>query len=60
MIVNKLQNGLLNLRIAPSPRASRLKCQKKNFSNGHTYFFVVILIEIFIRKTTMYHNLEES
>jgi hypothetical protein len=26
------------------------------FSNGITYFFFVILIEIFILKTTMYHK----
>jgi hypothetical protein len=45
MIVNKLQNDLLNLRIAP--RASRLNCQKKKISNGNTYFFVVILIRDF-------------
>jgi hypothetical protein len=59
MVVNRLQYGLLNSRIAP--RASRLNCQNIFFSNGNTYFFLVILIEIFILKTiilktTMYHK----
>jgi hypothetical protein len=31
------------------------KLSKKNFSNGITYFFLVILIEIFL-KTTVYHK----
>jgi hypothetical protein len=26
------------------------------FLNGNTYFFVLILIEIYILKTTMYHK----
>jgi hypothetical protein len=54
MVVNKLQNGLINLRIAP--RATRLNCQNIFFLNGITYFFLVILIEILILKTTMYHK----
>jgi hypothetical protein len=37
MVVSRLQNGLINSRIAP--RASRLNCQKNFFSNGITYFF---------------------
>jgi hypothetical protein len=32
------------------------KLSKYFFSNGITYFFLVILIEIFILKTTMYHK----
>jgi hypothetical protein len=40
MIVNRLQNGLLNSRIAP--RASRLNCQIFFFFQmGDIYFFVV-------------------
>jgi hypothetical protein len=54
MVVSRLQNGLINLRIAT--RASRLNCQNIFFSNGITYFFLVILIEILILKTTMYHK----
>jgi hypothetical protein len=45
MVVSRLQNGLINSRIAP--RASRLNCQNIFFSNGITYFFLVILIETF-------------
>jgi hypothetical protein len=37
MVVSRLQNGLINSRIAP--RASRLNCQNIFFSNGITYFF---------------------
>jgi hypothetical protein len=37
MVVNRLQNGLINLRIAP--RASRLNCQNIFFQIGlHTFF----------------------
>jgi hypothetical protein len=32
------------------------KLSKKFFSNGITYFFLVILIEIFILKITVYHK----
>jgi hypothetical protein len=32
------------------------KLSKYFFSNGITYFFLVILIEIFTLKTTMYHK----
>jgi hypothetical protein len=45
MVVNRLQYGLLNSRIAP--RASRLNCQNIFFSNGNTYFFLVILIDFY-------------
>jgi hypothetical protein len=38
MVVNRLQNGLINSRVAP--RASRLNCQNIFFSNGITNFFV--------------------
>jgi hypothetical protein len=34
----------------------KTKLSKYFFSNGITYFFLVILIEIFILKTTMYHK----
>jgi hypothetical protein len=54
MVVNRLQNGLINSSI--SPWASRINCQNIFFSNKITYFFLVILIEIFILKTTMYHK----
>jgi hypothetical protein len=55
MVVNRLQNSLINSRIAP--RASRLNCQNIFFQMGlHRYFFLVILIEILILKTTMYHK----
>jgi hypothetical protein len=54
MVVSRLQNGLINSRIAP--RASRLNCQNIFFSNRITYFFLVILIGILILKTTMYHK----
>jgi hypothetical protein len=37
MVVNRLQNGLINSRIAP--RASRLNCQKIFVQIGlHTFF----------------------
>jgi hypothetical protein len=52
MVVNRLQDGLLNSRIAL--RASRLNCQKK--IKWEHIFFLAILIEIFILKTTMYHK----
>jgi hypothetical protein len=32
------------------------KLSKYFFSNGITYIFLIILIEIFILKTTMYHK----
>jgi hypothetical protein len=32
------------------------KLLKYFFSNGITYFFLVIMIEIFILKTTVYHK----
>jgi hypothetical protein len=32
------------------------KLSKYFFLNGNTYFFVLILIEIYILKTTMYHK----
>jgi hypothetical protein len=32
------------------------KLSKKKISNGITYFFLVILIEIFILKITVYHK----
>jgi hypothetical protein len=32
------------------------KLSKYFFFNGNTYFFVLILIEIYILKTTMYHK----
>jgi hypothetical protein len=32
------------------------KLSKYFFSNGITYLFLVILIEIFILETTMYHK----
>jgi hypothetical protein len=51
MVVNRLQKGLINSRIAL--RASRLNCQKK-ISNANTFFGV--LIKIFILKTTIYHK----
>jgi hypothetical protein len=54
MVVNRLQNGLINSSIAPW--ASRVNCQNIFFSNKITYFFLVILIDIFILKTTMYHK----
>jgi hypothetical protein len=54
MVVNRLQNGLINSSIALW--ASRVNCQNIFFLNGNTYFFVLILIEIYILKTTMYHK----
>jgi hypothetical protein len=54
MVVNRLQNGLINSSIAPW--TSKVNCQNIFFSNGITYFFFVILIEIFILKTTLYHK----
>jgi hypothetical protein len=37
MVVNRLQNGLINLSIAPW--ASRVNCQKKKFQIGLHIFF---------------------
>jgi hypothetical protein len=54
MVVNRLQNGLINSSIALW--ASRVNCQNIFFSNGITYLLLVILIEILILKTTMYHK----
>jgi hypothetical protein len=54
MVFSRLQNGLINSRIAP--RASRLNCQNIFFQMGLHTFFLVILIEILILKTTMYHK----
>jgi hypothetical protein len=51
---NNQQNGLINSCIAP--RASMVNCQNIFFSNANTYFFLIILIEIFILKTTMNHK----
>jgi hypothetical protein len=53
MVANRLQKDLINSRIALS--ASRLNCPKKFFQMG-THFFLVILIEISILKTTMYQK----
>jgi hypothetical protein len=53
MVVNRLQNGLMNLSIAPW--VSRVNCQNIFFQRGYI-FFLVILIEIFILKTTVYHK----
>jgi hypothetical protein len=50
MVVNRLQNGLINSSIAPW--ASRVNCQNIFFQMGLHIFFLVILIEIFILKTT--------
>jgi uncharacterized membrane protein len=33
-----------------------VNCHNIFFSNANTYFFLAILIEIFILKTTMYHK----
>jgi hypothetical protein len=52
MVVNKLQNGVLNSR--KTQCASRLNCQNIFFQIRTHTFFLVILIEIFILKTTMY------
>jgi hypothetical protein len=54
MVVNRLQNGLINSRLAP--RASRLNCQNSFFQMGLHTVFLVILIEILILKTTMYRK----
>jgi hypothetical protein len=54
MVVNRLQNDLINSSIAPW--ASRLNCQNIFFQMGLHIFFLVILIEIFILKTTVYHK----
>jgi hypothetical protein len=53
MVVNRLQNGLINSSIAPW--SSRINCQNIFFKWDYI-FFLVILIEIFILKTTMYHK----
>jgi hypothetical protein len=52
MVVDRLQNGLINSSIAPW--ASRVNCQKIFFKWDYIFFFFVILIEIFILKTTSY------
>jgi hypothetical protein len=55
MVVNKLQNGIINSSIAPW--ASRVNCQNIFFQMELcTYFFLEILREIFILKTTEYHK----
>jgi membrane protein CcdC involved in cytochrome C biogenesis len=54
MVVNRLQNGLINS--SKALWASRVNCHNIFFFNGNTYFFVLILIEIYILKTTMYHK----
>jgi hypothetical protein len=54
MVVNRLQNGLIKSSIAPMGFKGKLS--KYFFSNGITYFLLVILIEILILKTTMYHK----
>jgi hypothetical protein len=54
MVVNGLLNGLLNSRIGP--RASRLNCQNIYFQVRTHTFFLVIMIDIFILKTTTYHK----
>jgi hypothetical protein len=51
--MNRLQKGLINSRVAL--RASRLNYQNFFFKWEHI-IFLVILIEIFILKTTMYHK----
>jgi hypothetical protein len=43
--MNRLQKDLIHSRTAPN-----------FFFNVNTYFFFVILIEIFILKTIMYHK----
>jgi hypothetical protein len=58
MVVNRLQDGSLNSHIAL--RVSRLNCQKKGFQVGTHTFFLEILIEIFILKSTMYHKYRMS
>jgi hypothetical protein len=55
MVVNKLHKDLINPRIA-SPKGFKAKLLKYFFSNENIYFFLVILIEIIILKTTMYHK----
>jgi hypothetical protein len=54
MVVNRLQSGLINSSIAPW--VSRVNCQNIFFQMRLHIFFLVILIEIFILKTTMYHK----
>jgi hypothetical protein len=54
MVVNRLQKGLINLRIAP--RASSPNCQNILFQMGIHIFFLLIVIEIFIMKRIMYHK----
>jgi hypothetical protein len=53
MVVNRLQKDLISSRIVLS--ASRLNCQNI-FSQMGTHFFLVILIEISILKTTLYQK----
>jgi hypothetical protein len=54
MVVNRLQDGLLNSRVVL--RVSRLNCQNIFFQRRTHTFFLVILIEIFILKTTNLQN----
>jgi hypothetical protein len=54
MAVNRLQNDLINSSI--TQWASRVNCQNIFFQTGLHIFFLVILIEIFILKTKMYHK----
>jgi hypothetical protein len=54
MVVSRLQNGLPNSRKAPT--TSRLNCQNIFFQMRIHTFFLVIPIENFILKTTMYHK----
>jgi hypothetical protein len=53
MVVNRLQKGLINLRIAP--RVSR-QTVKIFFFKWEYIFFLLIVIEIFIMKRIMYHK----
>jgi hypothetical protein len=52
--MNRLKKGLINSRI--SLTALRLNCQNIFFFKCEYNFFLVILIEMFILKTTMYHK----
>jgi hypothetical protein len=54
MVVNRLQNGQINSSIALW--TSRVNCQNIFFQMGLHNFYLVILIEILILKTTMYHK----
>jgi hypothetical protein len=55
MVVNRLQDTNL-VKFTYSPKGFKVKLLKKNVSNGNTYFFLELLMEIFILKTTMYHK----